>query len=167
MTPRSRAFLSLPATLLAAACTVVPPAAEAPSPSPADLACIALIDAFDAEVARAGIGDGAYARVDGFRTLRVDRLVASYDAPPMDAERFGAWVAAMRALDRDARDVQLANLPNDARARIDELLRTVPRDDASAPVASVDACAERVLEGDLSAGDARMRLIRAVVRAVP
>ena len=55
----------------------------------------------------------------------------------------------MRALDRDARAVELANLPAAARARFD------------AP--GLEACAERVLARDLSAPNARVWLIGSAV----
>ena len=164
-----------PALILAAAlagCAASPPVPDAEGEAPADAACARLLETFDAAVSAAGTADASYARVDGFRALRVDRLVASYAYAPMDAARFGAWIAAMRALDRDARAVELANLPADARSRVDDALRTVPRSDMSGAVpaaggddmmARLDACAERVLARDLSAPHARVWLIRSAL----
>lgn len=152
--------------LLAAAlasCAALPPVPDAEAVSAADAACATLIDAFDAEVARAGTGDGGYARVAGYRTLRVDRLVASHAHEATNAVRFGALVDAMRALDRDARAVELANLPADARARLDAASRALPPD--AAPdgrlADRVDACAERVLARDLTGPHARVWIVAA------
>ena len=135
--------MAIAATL--AGCAAAPPQPEPDAVSAADAACARQVEAFDAAVASAGVPDAGYARVEGFATLRVDRLLASYAYAPMDATRFGTWIASMRALDRDARAVELANLPADARARLD-------------PVA-LDDCAERVLARDLAAPHARAWLI--------
>lgn len=163
-------FTALAPILLAAAlagCAAPPPVPDAAAVSTPDTACAALVEAFDDEVARAGSGDGGYARVAGYRTLRVDRLVASYASEPMDAGKFGGFVAAMRTLDRDARSVELANLPPDARARLDARARSVPGLDApDGPLAErIDDCAERMLARDLTAPHARVWLIAAA--AVP
>ena len=163
-------FTALAPVLLAAAlsgCAALPPVPDAAAISTPDAACAALLEAFDDEVARAGTGDGGYARVAGYRTLRVDRLVASHAQEPMDAATFGALVAAMRALDRDARTVELANLPAEARGRLDARSRGVPDlDSPDGPLAQrVDDCAERVLARDLTAPHARVWLIAAA--AVP
>ena len=160
--------LRLPALCLAASlagCAASPPAPDAQAVTSADAACARLIETLDATVAAAGTADGGYARVDGFRTLRVDRLLASHAYEPMDAARFGAWIAAMRALDRDARIVEIANLPAESRARVDEALRAVPRDEATGAGARppLDECAERLLARDLSAPHARAWLIGSAV----
>ena len=165
MTPnRPRAAgIAAAALALLAGCAAPPPVPDAAAVSTPDLACAALVEAFDDEVSRAGVADGGYARVAGYRALRVDRLVASYAHEPMDAGRFGGFVAAMRALDRDARAVELANLPADARARLDARSREVPGlDPRDARLADrVDDCAERVLARDLTAPHARVWLLAA------
>ena len=82
----------------------------------------------------------------------------------MDAGQFGSWIAAMRALDRHARGVELDNLPAADRARIDARARSLPSDaSANAPslAARIDACAERVLALDLAVPHAREGLIAA------
>ena len=165
MTPnRPRAAgIAAAALALLAGCSAPPPVPDAAAVSTPDLACAALVEAIDDEVARAGVGDGGYARVAGFRALRVDRLVASYAHEPMDAERFGGFVAAMRALDRDARAVELANLPPDARVRLEARSVAVPGVDPGGTRLAdrVDDCAERVLARDLTAPHARVWLIAA------
>ncbi|MEO8485961.1 MAG: hypothetical protein ABI585_06430 [Betaproteobacteria bacterium] len=158
----------LPPVFLAvvlAGCAAAPPAPDPDTVVAADVACAQLVDFFDATVAAAATGDGATARVDGFRTLRVDRLVASYASAPMDAARFAAWIAAMRALDREARGIELANLPVDVRARVDDRLRAFPGAEGKLATADerLDACAERVLASDLSAPNARVWLIQSAV----
>jgi hypothetical protein len=145
MIMRSRPILASMLAAALAGCVAAPPQPEPDTVTAADEACARQLASFDASVVAARAGDGAYARVDGFRTLRVDRLLASFAYEPMDAARFGAWVASMRALDREARAVEHVNLPADVRARFD--------------AAALEACAERVLARDLAAPHARAWLI--------
>lgn len=81
-------------------------------------ACAGLYAATDRTVLRAGASDGEAARVEGFAYLRVNRLLASFAAEPMSAAQFDAWVRRLRALDRNARRFELANLPPAEQARL-------------------------------------------------
>ena len=145
---------------LLAACAALPPAPDEAALDAEDRACIALVARFDDDVRRAGVGDGGAARIEGFATLRVDRFLASHGAEPLDAPRFGAWVDGMRALDRDARAVEYANLPAAARAGLDGGARAAdPARAAATPVAAIDACAGRVLAAQLATPHGRARLI--------
>ncbi|MFO1284838.1 MAG: hypothetical protein U1F51_20695 [Burkholderiales bacterium] len=149
---------------LAAGCAIGPLGGTPAPPRVADAACVRLFEAIDAEVARAGTGDGGTARVEGFRTLRVDRLLASYAGEPMDAGRFGDWVGAMRSLDRNARAVEIANLPQERRARVRALVDALPADVAdpdAGDAGRIDACAERVLALDLEVPGARAFILSA------
>jgi hypothetical protein len=147
------------ATLLAA-CAALPPVPDEAALDAEDRACIAFVARFDDEVRRAGVGDAGAARIGGFATLRVDRFLASHAADPLDAPRFGAWVDAMRALDRDARAAEYANLPVAARAGLDAGLRAAePARGPASPVAEIDACAGRVLAAQLATPHGRARLI--------
>ena len=73
-------------------------------------ACLAAFDAADRRVARAGVGDADSARVAGFPYLRVDRLLASFAAHPLDPQQRSAWLARLAALDADGRRVEMAAL---------------------------------------------------------
>ena len=156
--PATLATTALATAVLVAGCAIGP-LGGTPSDLPlADTNCIRLIAALDAQVAAAGVRDAGTARVEGFRTLRVDRLLASYAAEPMDAARFGDWIAALRALDRNARGIEFANLPPAARERIVTAVRALPADAGAAGAgddARIDACAERVLALDLAVPGAR------------
>ena len=162
-TPARLAFVVLVATLVAG-CAAAPPSPEPDTVAAADVACARHGRGVRrGRRGRAARGDGAYARVDGFRTLRVDRLLASYANDPMDAARFGAWIAAMRALDRDARAVELANLPADARAALRRARRSTPapsacsRATSPAPNARVWLIESAVVPDDYRDGVARAR----------
>lgn len=67
----------------------------------------------DAVIDRAGVGDAQYARIPGFPYLRINRHLAAVapedEAVPLAA--FEAWAAELRELDREARALELANLP--------------------------------------------------------
>ena len=80
--------------------------------------CERLYADVDHAVAQAGVADGGAARIHGFSYLRVNRLLASFAAETGSADRFAAWVEGMQALDRDARQIELANLPAPERARL-------------------------------------------------
>jgi hypothetical protein len=69
----------------------------------------------DTAVDAAGTRDGGEARMENFPYLRVNRFLASFgvDFQTEDADnatRFAAWVAALHALDRTAREAEISNL---------------------------------------------------------
>ena len=105
-----RALLLAALGLLLGGCAAL--ASRAPgSPSQAAGDCRALYAGMDRAVDAAGVRDGGAARVAQFPQLRVNRLLASFAAAPMNAEQTRAWIMHMAALDLDARQVELANLP--------------------------------------------------------
>ncbi|MBB3231378.1 hypothetical protein [Halomonas stenophila] len=149
------------ALLLLAGCASAPAWREASPPDRRH--CLALLTAFDAAVAEAGVVDAGRARVAGFPYLRTDRLLASF-APTLrhhpEASRYVAWLGRMRRGDAEARQIEAANLPAPARRRL------ARRTGGEAPAAAANACADRLLAEELLGaedGPARAALREAVV----
>jgi len=108
-----RTLLLTALCVLLGGCAAV--SSRAPESSSRDAGeCHALYADVDRAVDAAGVRDGAAARVAQFAQLRVNRLLASFAAEPMNAEQTRAWIMHMAALDLDARRVELANLPSPA-----------------------------------------------------
>lgn len=142
------------ALLLAAGCT------SAVAPHPQHLSsrdvnirqCAAWYESLDAAVDAAGVRDGGEARVAGSPHLRVNRFLAAFRTQIVndDSPLAHVWLAAMAALDVDARAAEIANLRTssgntDSNAplqqellRCGDLLRRVDRASAIAPHAAVD-----------------------------
>lgn len=97
--------------------------------------CTALFTETDAKIAAAGVSDAASARIEGFPYLRVNRFLASFRTRALDEPAFTAWAERLRALDRTARRVELANLPG---ASGGDRLAT-----------RLEACGETLLSADL------------------
>jgi hypothetical protein len=98
-------LLALALALAAGACTTLAP----PSPLPDDN-CTRWFAQLDAAVDAAGVRDAQDARIDGFAGLRVDRFgQAARTLLP-----FESWLDHAVALDRSARDAEIANLPRAA-----------------------------------------------------
>lgn len=137
-----RSVWILAALLLIAGCAGTPaqrvgPIAEWQADDDAALAACAdrfvrLDDAVDA----AGVRDGAAVRVSGYPYLRADRFLAGEVRQP--ARDPAALLAAMRTLDRDARQHEIANLPDDVPARLGA-------PDRPALTAAVEQCGARLL----------------------
>ncbi|WP_168012307.1 hypothetical protein [Halomonas salinarum] len=145
---------ALLATVLLAGCATSPAWRQAGEDSPARLAdrrCLALLDAFDDRVRTAGVADAGSTRIEGFAYLRTDRLLASFrDALAdgrLDEAAFNDWLARQRALDRQARRIEAANLPMAARQALAMTLG-----DAD-PAAAANACGDRLLAHELSPAD--------------
>ncbi|MEQ8484813.1 MAG: hypothetical protein RIB46_10660 [Pseudomonadales bacterium] len=87
--------------------------------------CARLLQRMDAAIDRAGVADAQYARIPGFPYLRIDRYLAATTPTGI-----GPRIDALRALDREARALELANLPSalqgpDWPARADDCARTL------------------------------------------
>lgn len=65
----------------------------------------------DRAVAGADAGDAGAARIPAYPFLRVDRFLASFPGQPGDSAHYRAWIEALARLDRQARRVEIANLP--------------------------------------------------------
>lgn len=103
--------------------------------------CRAVFAEIDALVDAAGVRDAEATGVRGFPYLRVNRFLASYRSEPMESAQRDAWVERMRELDRQARWVELANLPLSDRSHLRSFLadmRAMPAE----PVAAVERCAD-------------------------
>lgn len=128
----------------------------APQPAPpraaadaAQLACADWYRTLDAQIDRAGARDAQDTRLPGHPYLRLDRFTASF-APQaaQDPRAFAAWLARARALDREARRVELRNLPPAAL-----------REGVDAALARGAACARVLATRDFADAAARRRLL--------
>ncbi|MBL4864534.1 MAG: hypothetical protein JKY63_06570 [Rhodobiaceae bacterium] len=109
---------------LAAACTSLPQ-----SSSPVAV-CRSLIERVDLRIENKGVGDAQAARVDGYPYLRINRFLASFEGELGSPDAVNEWVQRLRALDREARQVELQNLG------------------AANIVVTVDGCAESLFAAD-------------------
>lgn len=100
-------------------------AGAAPAPDPRSAACQAWYTQLDAAIDQAGVRDASATRVPGHAYLRVDRFHASLrdrlpqaaDAPSAAALR-SALMVRLLALDLQARQYEIANLPAALRASL-------------------------------------------------
>lgn len=107
------ARLGLLAAVALAGCSALPLKPLAPEASlPPDAArlCEQFFGQLDEAVAAAGVADAESSRVNRFAYLRSNRFLASYRQNLTD-EALPAWADAMLRLDREARAVELAQLP--------------------------------------------------------
>ncbi|NNG03090.1 MAG: hypothetical protein HKM95_03200, partial [Inquilinus sp.] len=74
-------------------------------------ACRVVFAAIDRSVGTAGVGDAEAARIAGLPYLRIARFLASFRHRDLDPGAEAAWLDRLAALDRQARTVELANLP--------------------------------------------------------
>lgn len=146
-----RALASLACALAAGACTTLAPL----SPTTRDSEdCARWFATLDAAVDAAGVRDAQDEPVAGFPGLRVDRWsVATRTSMP-----FEAWLARAAALDRQAREIEMANLPRAA-------FPVGAAADAAAAGARSEACREAWPER--LAGDAPARAALQARATVP
>jgi len=111
-------------------------------------ACARLVGATDDAIDAARVRDGGVFALPGFPYLRADRFTAAQATRVTQDE----WLDSLRALDRDARRVELANLPSTSRvplaARADVAFPGIPLETA------VEACADRLLAAARTDGTA-------------
>jgi hypothetical protein len=110
--------------------------------------CAAWYRDLGAEIERSGVRDAQAARVPGYPYLRLDRFTASFAGQAWDARMFDAWLARARALEREARTVELANLPPDVLGESVEAALRRSKD-----------CAATLASHDLAEAPARQRLL--------
>jgi len=107
-----RLWAAIAALALAGCASIGTPLHGLRAPSAADASCLEALAALDQRVERAGVRDAEADRIAGFGWLRVDRVMAALAPRARDSDSaFAAWVDRLRALDRSARLVELANLP--------------------------------------------------------
>jgi hypothetical protein len=112
----------------------------------------------DAAIDTAGVRDGAEARVDAFPYLRVNRFLASFTddfkIDSADAEaRLTAWIAALRELDRAAREAEIKNLSTSS--------ATLPQTSKSEILAKTEECATVLMAADMNDSARRLAMIEA------
>lgn len=116
-------------------------------------ACAVWFKNLDDTVAAAGVADIGARRIGGFPYLRSDRFAAALGSLALEnAQDFDAWVARLRSLDVDGRQVEISNLPD---ASIDRLGMV----DRAAVLARSTECAARLAAADLSDPAARELLV--------
>jgi hypothetical protein len=146
------------ATLWLAACSMPAPRPSATlGAADAQLrACAEWYQQLDGAVDAAGVRDASRARISGYPYLRVDRFTASFDAQAArDDAVFAAWFARARALDSDARSVEIDNLPAPALSALG-----ADRAEARARTAS---CAAKLAAHDRADPAARRSMLEAAV----
>lgn len=105
-----RAGLLFSIVLLMAGCAGTGPPRDSLQPGE-ETTCQGFYQALDRAVAEAGTGDAGATRMPGYPFLRVNRFLASFTDRLSDPGRYQAWVEALAGLDRQARRVEIANLP--------------------------------------------------------
>jgi hypothetical protein len=88
-------------------------------------ACLESYRLIDLAIVGASVRDVEAHRVPGFPYLRVDRFLASFSHQDLSPARLEAWVARLIRLDREGRTVELKNLPDGSRARLDDAIAAV------------------------------------------
>ena len=81
--------------------------------------CADFFAALDKRTEEAGVLDPGVFRVTNYPYLRVNRFVASFREDIDDPSAFAAWADRMQVLDQDARQYEIANLPDSAVAMLD------------------------------------------------
>jgi len=72
--------------------------------------CAEFFQKLDQATVADGALDGGEVRIEGYPYLRVNRLLASYRREVKPGPRFNSWLDHLQALDRKARDHEIANL---------------------------------------------------------
>lgn len=81
-------------------------------------ACRQVFAAIGRAVDAAAVADAEAARIEGLPYLRINRFLASFRHDALGPEAEEAWLDRLAELDRQARSVELANLPPDAGQRL-------------------------------------------------
>ena len=81
--------------------------------------CADFFASLDKRTRAAGVLDPGVFRVKNYPYLRVNRFIASFREEVDDHAAFEAWAGRMQSLDQDARQYEIANLPDSAVAMLD------------------------------------------------
>ncbi len=135
------------------ACAALPGVPDSGPAVPATASdCLVFLDEVNRVVDLAGVRDGADHRIAGFPYLRVDRFTASFrKEATADDLRYRAWVDRMRAIDAEAREHELANLPNE----VFPVLRSLSREQVQS---QSRYCGQLLVEDHAMQGSQRRRL---------
>jgi uncharacterized protein YneF (UPF0154 family) len=82
--------------------------------------CADFFASLDKRTQAAGVLDPGVFRVKNYPYLRVNRFIASFREEVNGRDSFAAWTEQMQALDQDARQYEIANLPDSTVAMLDE-----------------------------------------------
>ncbi len=151
---RIAAATAIAALSLASCATLAPDTPAGPS-----AACSDMLRSVDTAIATAGVSDAGAARVAGFPAHRVNRFLASFSDRLTTADGFDFWAGELRALDREIRGDEIANLPSDTRRELAGALGIAP--DALGDTA--ESCAESIHRTDLADPARRTALLHAAV----
>ncbi|MBX9964499.1 MAG: hypothetical protein K2Y35_15680 [Burkholderiales bacterium] len=141
-------------SLILAGCAATPAYRAAPFPArtldhdPEIAACARLVTAADEVMDAAKVTDRGLYAVPGFPYLRTDRFTAAQAGRLAPDE----WYARMRSFDRDARRIELANLPPDRRVPLEA--RAEVAFPGMAFAEALDACGDRLLTAARADGSA-------------
>jgi hypothetical protein len=124
-------------------------------------ACLESYRLIDDAVANAGVRDVEAHRVPGFPYLRVNRFLASFSEQDLSPARLEAWVDRLVRLDREGRTVELKNLPDGSRARLDDAIAAVLGAGWRAPDV-VERCPPILRQHDLGRTDRQEALLARV-----
>jgi hypothetical protein len=140
-------WLGIGLSIALAACAS-PPLTQSPlnqspqgPPIAAVVGCQTLAQALVAAVTQAGAGDAQAVMIEGFDWLRVDRFTAALGRQAGVSTQTAAWLERLRALDAQARRIEIANLPDATVASVVTL--TGPISDASSRTQPDDADSAR------------------------
>jgi hypothetical protein len=108
-----RIFIFVILALLLAGCAIIPAPTRSARIGAGDLlgGCADFFESLDQRTAETQVIDPGVSRVEGYPYLRVNRFLASFHQEAADKVAFAAWVARMQALDQEARQFEIANLP--------------------------------------------------------
>ncbi|MFO7592454.1 MAG: hypothetical protein R6X15_00225 [Pseudomonadota bacterium] len=120
----------------------------------ADPSCRQLFHALDQAVDRARVRDQGPLRVPGFPYLRMDRFLASFSDEVDEPEGFDAWTQRLGRLDREARRLEIANLPDSQRSQLQKTSF-----DGADLISALDICRSQLIESELAI-EANRRLLR-------
>jgi hypothetical protein len=140
--------------LLLASCSIVPRTTHSFRVGETDALgrCADFFASLDHASVKARVLDPGEFRIEGFPYLRVNRFLASFSEEAGAAEAFSVWVDRMRALDREARRNEIANLPR--AAEFSGLAANDPVD----LNAGVSRCGELLSAADFQNGEHRAAL---------
>ncbi len=120
--------------------------------SPGVRECAERFRALDAATERTGVRDAEAARIPGFPYLRVDRFSAHLGKVVEDDDKaFMQWAHRLYGLDRDARRVEISNLPESEMQALD-------RGGRAALISATARCADMLRAQDLASTE-RMRML--------
>jgi hypothetical protein len=140
-----RGLLALACAMLLSSCAAPAPSSSTRGGADVDVArCKVWFTTLDAAVEHAGVRDASQHRVAGFPYLRADRFAASLrDDATAREDAFAQWLAGLRHLDMQAREFELANLPN-------AMLPSLGVTDKNAALATTRDCSGRLARADLA-----------------